>query len=525
MLSVHAVAAAVGLVAAAPAPSLPSQYFVEGRITLPYGNISEPFRTFYDGVNNKQRVEYYDGLDVYITRGDLSALYQVNPVDDNFTCFETDGAINATSFFPDLSVFVAVPGQFIVRGQPAIKFSYNFTVGAKVNAYDFYFNQRTSEPLQYHWIGYDTLLGSHFDEYIFDYERFFPGNNFFNDSVFDKPKLPCGPFAGASYSNPAVNGIAAMFPQVPTAHFNDYVNDHGKQYNGDATDREYIFHRNVRFINAVNRKNKATGASLRLAVNLLADHTADEMAKRAGVNDLKRPADNGASAVHPPPASLAGIPDSIDWVQLGAVTEVHDQGICGSCWSFGTAQTIEGTYFRKTGQLLTLSEQEIVDCTWAFQNNGCDGGLDFQAYQWIQQNGGIAVSEEYGPYLMADGYCHARAVRRPINITGYVNVTSQSEPALLDALANVGPISVSIDAALQTFSFYSSGVFYDPNCASDPNDLDHTVLAVGYGTLDGEDYWLVKNSWSVHWGDNGYIKIARKGNDCGVATAATYVLM
>jgi len=263
-----------------------------------------------------------------------------------------------------------------------------------------------------------------------------------------------------------------------------------------------------------------------LAVNLLADHSDAELAKRAGVSSRPRPANNGASFVHPAPPAGKANPASINWVDLGAVTVVKDQGICGSCWSFGTAETLEGAHFRKSGELVELSQQELMDCSWAYQNFACDGGEDFQAYQWIMSNGGLARASEYGPYLMADGQCRAKDVHNNIAITGYVNVTEQSEPALLDALANIGPISVAIDASLKSFSFYSTGVYYDAACMSDPNDLDHSVLAVGYGTDEtGADYWLVKNSWSTHWGDNGYVKIARQNNDCGVATMPTYVLM
>lgn len=109
-------------------------------------------------------------------------------------------------------------------------------------------------------------------------------------------------------------------------------------------------------------------------------------------------------------------------------------------------------------------------------------------------------------------------------ITAYYNVTSGSETALMSAVAQRGPISISIDAALETFDFYSSGVYDDPACKSGLDDLDHTVLLVGYGTSQsGQDYWKVKNSWSTHWGDEGYVLIARKGNICGVATQPTYV--
>jgi len=144
----------------------------------------------------------------------------------------------------------------------------------------------------------------------------------------------------------------------------------------------------------------------------------------------------------------------------------------------------------------------------------------------MQVNHGHIPTEHSYPYLMVNGLCHVeRSDNSLITITGYVNVTSGDISDLQDALYSRGPISVSIDASPPSFSFYSSGVYYEEECKNGVNDLDHTVLAVGYGTENGEDYWIVKNSWSTHWGDNGYIKMSRKNNNCGVATTPTYVLL
>lgn len=144
---------------------------------------------------------------------------------------------------------------------------------------------------------------------------------------------------------------------------------------------------------------------------------------------------------------------------------------------------------------------------------GCTGGgEDFRGYQWIMANGGLPTRPAYGPYLGANGWCHANTTANGVKLTGYVNVTVGSETALMSALATVGPISVSIDADDPSFLFYASGVMDDPSCSSDPDAQDHTVTAVGYGTdpVSGLDYWVIKNSWSTHWGDNGYILIARQ---------------
>lgn len=131
--------------------------------------------------------------------------------------------------------------------------------------------------------------------------------------------------------------------------------------------------------------------------------------------------------------------------------------------------------------------------------DGCGGGEDFLAYSWMMANGGLASKDQYGPYLSQNGYCKANTAGVTARLSGYVNVTSGSEAALMDALANVGPISISVDADVDTFTFYSSGVLDDPACLGDPADQDHTIVAIGYGTdaTTGETYWIARNSWST----------------------------
>lgn len=169
---------------------------------------------------------------------------------------------------------------------------------------------------------------------------------------------------------------------------------------------------------------------------------------------------------------------------------------------------------------MKLSQQQLIDCSWNENNNGCDGGLDFQTYNYLLNSGGIATEEDYGHYLGADGKCHDHAVKKSVQLKGFYNVTVNDPEAMKVALYYHGPVTIAIDASPPTFSFYSHGVYYDPNCKS--NDLDHQVLAVGYGELNGEKYWLVKNSWSTYWGNDGYILINQKHNNCGVLSDATF---
>lgn len=215
---------------------------------------------------------------------------------------------------------------------------------------------------------------------------------------------------------------------------------------------------------------------------------------------------------------------SVDWTTKGAVTPVKNQEQCGSCWAFSTTGSLEGANFIKNGQLVSLSEQELVSCAGSFGNQGCNGGLMDDAFKFVEKNG-LDKESTYG-YTQKTGKCNTAKEKladgiKPGAVTSFKDVKPNNEKQLAAAVTK-GPVSVAIEADQSGFQFYKSGVF-SGKCGT---NLDHGVLAVGYGTSGGKAYWKVKNSWGSTWGDKGYIMLAKdissKSGQCGIAKQPSY---
>jgi cathepsin L len=297
------------------------------------------------------------------------------------------------------------------------------------------------------------------------------------------------------------------------AEWQSFKSAHNKAYYSaeEHNKRFKIFRENLDFI----RSHDSEKAGFTVGMNYFGDLTNQEF--RALLNGM-----NVTVANKPQHYAIKDInaPDSWDWRTKGAVTGVKNQGQCGSCWSFSATGSMEGVHFIKTGKLVSLSEQNLVDCSVAEGNEGCNGGLMDQAFQYVIKNNGIDTEASYPYTATGPNACRFSRANVGATITSYHDIPSGSESALLNAVY-LNPTSVAIDASHMSFQFYNGGVYYEPACSS--SQLDHGVLAVGYGTYQGAAFWQVKNSWGTGWGMNGYIMMSRnRNNNCGIATAASY---
>jgi C1A family cysteine protease len=262
-----------------------------------------------------------------------------------------------------------------------------------------------------------------------------------------------------------------------------------------------------------------------LGHNKYSNLNSEEFKVAVGLGLAKPNALEGPSKIHEAANATA---TSVDWVSAGAVTGVKDQGQCGSCWSFSATGALEGAYKLKTGSLKAFSEQNLVDCDTR-QNGGtdmgCNGGLMDSAFSWTKKNGGLCSEESY-PYISGttktSGTCTqgtSCTLDAKVAPTSYTDVQKSSDSAMMSALEQQ-PVAIAIQADQTAFQLYKSGVFTG-TCGT---SLDHGVLAVGYGTMDGSDYYKVKNSWGASWGMDGYILLGRGSEynrgagQCGMLT-------
>jgi len=297
-------------------------------------------------------------------------------------------------------------------------------------------------------------------------------------------------------------------------HFTRFARRFGRKYETaeEITHRFKIFRESLEQIRSTNRK----GLSYKLGINRFADMSWEEFrATRLGA------AQNCSATLKGNHRMTAeALPETKDWRETGIVSPVKDQGHCGSCWTFSTTGSLEAAYTQATGKSISLSEQQLVDCATSFNNFGCNGGLPSQAFEYIKYNGGLDTEQSY-PYAGVNGVCSFKPENVGVKVLNSVNITLGAEDELKHAVGLVRPVSVAFEV-IAGFKQYKEGVFTSYHCGSTPMDVNHAVVAVGYGVENGVPYWLIKNSWGEDWGTNGYFKMELGKNMCGVATCASY---
>ncbi|CAF1437123.1 unnamed protein product [Adineta steineri] len=307
-------------------------------------------------------------------------------------------------------------------------------------------------------------------------------------------------------------------------HWNLWKKTNNKNYSDvEEHIRRNIWESNLKKVQAHNYEADLGIHTFWLGMNQFADLTEIEFSKMMNGDNAKVLNQKTNAQYEFTRNPNVKLPDTVDWRDKGYVNPVTDQGQCTSDWALAATGSLEGQHFNATGKLVVLSIQNLIDCSGKQGNMGCIGGEPIQAYEYIKENNGIDTEDAY-PYEGDSNRCRFKAEGVGATVTGSTAIKSKDEEALQEAVANIGPIAVAIDSSHTSFQLYKQGVYHEIFCSQ--IHLDRGLLAVGYGTDSGKDYWLLRNSMGVKWGEQGYIRMTRnKRNECGIATSASYPLV
>ncbi|XP_054745371.1 procathepsin L isoform X1 [Anastrepha obliqua] len=316
--------------------------------------------------------------------------------------------------------------------------------------------------------------------------------------------------------------IAVSSAVLEYSSFHEFKNAFNKSYMHafDEYRSKKAFEQNVNIVRQHNKLYEKGESSYRLRTNIMADMNADSYLK--GFLRLLR--NKGFRADIDMDSEIVGsplmqqTPENIDWREKGFKTQPDNQKTCGSCYAFSIARNIEGQVFKRTGRLLHLSPQQIIDCSVSHGNQGCTGGSLRNTLKYLQDTGGLMREQDY-KYVSKKGVCQFAGELAVVNVTSWAILPAKDEKAIEAAVAHIGPVPVSINASPRTFQLYSDGIYDDDSCASDT--VNHAMLVVGYNT----DYWILKNWWGELWGENGYMRLRKGKNLCGVANYAAYSIV
>nr|AAF21819.1 silicatein beta [Tethya aurantium] len=297
-----------------------------------------------------------------------------------------------------------------------------------------------------------------------------------------------------------------------------WKSQHGKSYRSglQELERHLVWVSNKEYIDRHNANADVFGFSL--AMNHFGDLSDNEFVDKY-LSYTKSDKKKRNVKMFEAPEGVS-YPESLDWRTKGAVTSVKNQGDCGASYAFSAIGSLEGALSLAQGKLTYLSEQNVIDCSVAYGNHGCQGGNMYNTYLYILSNDGIDTSDGY-PFKGKQTSCTYDRSCRGTSISGSIAITSGSESDLQAAVASAGPVAVAVDGSSRAFRFYDYGLYNLPGCSS--YQLSHALLITGYGSFNGNQYWLVKNSWGTNWGMSGYIMMTRNNyNQCGIATDAAY---
>eukprot|EP00127_Corallochytrium_limacisporum_P000479 Clim_evm8s14 gene=Clim_evmTU8s14 len=550
-------------------PVYPESYTISGTFSLPYASIVTPYVLSVDNKKGREYLGWYDGLDSFLYDYEDGVIYENFIWYDRPRCLFSKSAPGTQPqqpspplvFFPNITQANGFdykgtedcPGQrqfachWWQKKDPEAKRVTTFTFWAV--------DDGAYTPWQYTMMGYDVVFASHYDQYVIRYTAFsgypvddlleLPGHckEFVNDGHLEATGAL--PVSAASEDRQAhhfnifslvqdfMQGVDHSYRRFKehVANFGDKLALPDGERQNFSGNHEELHHRLPHFVknmHRVNHMNLNSKGETTYGVNHFALLSKDEwhpflMGYRR-LDDDTRPKPLTKVEVYDP-VHRPSAPQTKDWRLEGAVGHVRDQGICGSCWAFSASETLQAQWFLQTGEQDDLSSQQLMDCSWDYGNMACDGGEGPAALQYVIDNGGLQYTNDY-EYEMVDDYCRYNPAKGAATAAGIVRIDEGDEAALESAAGTVGPISVAYDAGHDSMVFYSSGIYYEPECSS--TDLDHAVMVVGYG-IDKEapegkqEYWIVKNSWSEYWGSQGYFWLAKnRDNHCGIATDAGY---
>jgi len=323
-----------------------------------------------------------------------------------------------------------------------------------------------------------------------------------------------------AFASITLAAVAAAGTPGNEEKFLEFLARHNRSYASkeERAAKFAVFVENLEHI--AQHQEKDEGDAVYSHLSPFADITTEEFSRRHG---LRFPEGFGlARTIQAPDLEVNDLPVSFDWREKGAVNDVKDQAQCGSCWAFATVANIEGAAFVNSSKLVSLSEQELVDCDKGEGDMGCDGGLPKQAYKYlIDHKRGLELEADY-PYEASDRKCKDKKAKNQVFVGGWTPI-SQDEDQIAAALMQYGPLAIGINAVFMQFYFGGIATYPKPLCS--PTTLDHGVAIVGFGNgqaiIRKKNYWVIRNSWGPSWGEKGYYRIVRGFGMCGLNTMVT----